>query len=148
MVSAALPDLRRRVIYHMTWRRRTDAGVQHFVDNDAGYLDWLAGHPGGFVINTSRRPSAAYLMLHRANCWTITRLQPKATTFTGDYTKLCGGRVDLEAHARRLGGTAQACGHLSVIPTGEDPSSFAAPSGVCGRCVAVRSAAPCRDPKP
>ena len=63
--------------------------------------------PAAFVLNTTRTPSAAYLMLHRANCWTITRLQPRATTFTGDYSKLCGGRDELEARARRLGGTAQ-----------------------------------------
>jgi hypothetical protein len=85
--------------------------VQHFVDDDPGYLRWLTGHFAAFVLNTTRRPSAAYLMLHRASCWTITRLQPRAATFTGDYSKLCGGRDELEAYARRLGGTAQACGH-------------------------------------
>src|SRR5579859_4292520 len=42
---------------------------------------------------------------------TITRLQPRATTFTGDYSKLCGDRGDLETYAGRLGGTPQACGH-------------------------------------
>lgn len=92
-------------------KRRGSDDVQHFVDDDPGYLGWLAHHPGGFVLNTTRRPSAAYLMLHRANCWTITRLQPRATTFTGDYSKLCGDRGELETYARRLGGTPQACGH-------------------------------------
>ena len=85
--------------------------MQHFVDDDSGYLSWLADHPESFVINTTRTPSAAYLMLHRATCWTINRLQPQATTFTGDYSKLCGARSELEAKARRLGGTAQSCGH-------------------------------------
>jgi hypothetical protein len=46
-------------------------GMRHFVDDDAGYLAWLAGHPADFVINTGRSPSAAYLMLHRASCRTI-----------------------------------------------------------------------------
>jgi hypothetical protein len=55
----------------------------------------LAAHPEGFVINTTRTPSAAYLMLHRATCWTINRLQPQATTFTGDYSKLCEAGVNL-----------------------------------------------------
>jgi hypothetical protein len=50
-------------------------------------------------------------MLHRANCWTITRLQPTATTFTGDYSKVCGQRGELEAFARTLGVTASTCGH-------------------------------------
>ena len=85
--------------------------VRHFVDDDPGYLRWLTHHPAAFVLNTTRTPSAAYLMLHHANCWTITRLQPRATTFTGDYSKLCGGQDELEARARRLGGTAKACGH-------------------------------------
>jgi hypothetical protein len=85
--------------------------LRHFVDDDPGYLRWLTHHPAAFVLNTTRTPSAAYLMLHRANCWTITRLQPRATTFTGDYSKLCGGRDELEARARRLSGTAKACGH-------------------------------------
>jgi hypothetical protein len=40
--------------------------VRHFVDDDSGYLRWLTGHPTAFVLNTTRTPSAAYLMLHRA----------------------------------------------------------------------------------
>jgi glycosyltransferase involved in cell wall biosynthesis len=84
-------------------------GVQHFVDDDLGYLDWLSHHPDRFVINTTRRPSKSYLMLHRANCRTIGPLQAGAGTFTGDCSKLCGSRVQLEAYARRLGGTAQVC---------------------------------------
>jgi hypothetical protein len=42
--------------------------VQHFVDDDPDYLRWLTHHSSAFVLNTTRRPSAAYLMLHRANC--------------------------------------------------------------------------------
>jgi hypothetical protein len=64
------------------------------------------------VLNTTRRPSAAYLMLHRANCWTITRLHPQATTFTSDYSKLRGGRDELEACARK--GSAGARKHAGT----------------------------------
>lgn len=88
-----------------------DVGMRHFVDDDASYLSWIADHAGSFVLNTTRSPSASYLMLHRANCWTITRLQPTATTFTGDYSKVCGERSELEAYAQTLGATASACGH-------------------------------------
>ena len=42
------------------------SGMQRFIDDDRGYRDWLYDHPDGFVINTGRTPSAAYLMLHRA----------------------------------------------------------------------------------
>jgi hypothetical protein len=85
-------------------------GMQHFVDDDRGYLEWLSAHPDGFVLNTYTRPSASYLRLHSAACRTISVLQPPGTTFTeGDYSKLCGGRSELEEHARRLGGPAQPC---------------------------------------
>jgi len=42
--------------------------MQHFVDDDAGYARWLAGHPEGFALNSYRSPSTAYLMLHSAGC--------------------------------------------------------------------------------
>jgi hypothetical protein len=77
----------------------------HFLRNDAGYLEWLAKHPAGFVINTYATPSPGYVRLHHASCLSISRLQPGATTFTaGQYSKICGGRAELEEHARRLGG--------------------------------------------
>jgi hypothetical protein len=64
----------------------------HFVDDDPGYLGWVAAHPAGYVVNTTRLPSAGYLMMHRATCPTITRPQPRATTFTGPWSTLCGDR--------------------------------------------------------
>ena len=82
----------------------------HFVHDDAGYLAWLSGHPDGFVINTYSSPSPAYLKLHEATCSTISRLQPGPKTFTdGQYSKVCGDRDELEAHAHYLGRSARAC---------------------------------------
>ena len=75
------------------------SGVEQFVDDDPGYLDWVARHPDGFVINTGRTPTFSYLMLHRARCGTITGRPARGTTFTGDYAKVCGGRGELEAFA-------------------------------------------------
>ena len=66
--------------------------MDSFVDDDPGYLDWLTRHPDSFVINTGRRPSAAYLMLHRASCGTISETPARGKTFTGDYAKVCGGQ--------------------------------------------------------
>jgi hypothetical protein len=86
------------------------SGMQRFVDDDRGYLDWLDHHPDDFVINTGRTPSTAYMMLHRAGCGTITGKPARGTTFTGDYTKVCGERKELEEFARHLGGHAQPCG--------------------------------------
>ena len=84
--------------------------MRQFVDDDAAYLDWLSGHPGGFVLNTGRSPSAAYLMLHRASCGTIRGMPARGAAFTRDYAKVCGDRDELDAFARRLGGEASACG--------------------------------------
>ena len=84
--------------------------MQRFVDDDRGYLDWLDHHPDGFVINTRRIPSAAYLMLHRASCGTITGKPARGTTFTGEYAKVCGARNELQEFARHLGGQVQPCG--------------------------------------
>jgi hypothetical protein len=86
------------------------SGMQRFVDDDRGYLDWLDHHPDGFVINTGRTPSAAYLMLHRAGCGTITGQPARGTTFTGEFVKVCGERNELEEFAGHLGGHAQPCG--------------------------------------
>ena len=84
--------------------------MRRFAHDDTGYLSWLTQHPEGFVINTYMKPSPAYLKLHHASCPTIGRLQPRARTFTdGEYSKLCGGRVELEEEARRLGGSAEPC---------------------------------------
>ena len=44
-----------------------------FDGNDDLYQTWLAGHPHGFVINTRRRISPDYLVLHRASCAFISR---------------------------------------------------------------------------
>jgi hypothetical protein len=95
----------------MTWRgyREIISSMRHFVDDDVAYLDWLADHPEGFVLNTGRNPSAAYLMLHRASCGTIRGTPARGSTFTGDYSKVCGGREELDALADQLGGTATSC---------------------------------------
>ena len=37
-----------------------------FLEDDAGYLNWLNTHPDDFVLNTYRNLAPAYLMLHHA----------------------------------------------------------------------------------
>lgn len=85
-------------------------GLERFVDDDAGYFRWLSDHPGGFVLNTGRKPTASYLMLHRADCHTISGRPARGSTFTGEYSKVCGIREGLEAFAGRLGGSPDPCG--------------------------------------
>jgi hypothetical protein len=84
--------------------------TEKFVDNDDGYLAWIAQHPEGFVLNTARTPNPNDLRLHRATCSTITILQPQARRWTGDYIKICGSRTELESWASdTVGGAVQPC---------------------------------------
>ncbi len=86
--------------------------MQQFVDDDNGYIRWLAGHPDGFVLNTERTPKASYLMLHRSTCHSISQLSGRATQWTGPYIKHCGDRGELETVARhQFGGEPSPCGH-------------------------------------
>jgi hypothetical protein len=98
--------------------------MRHFVDDDASYLGWLAEHPAGYVINTGRNPSAAYLMLHRTNCGTISGIPARGSTFTGQYSKVVGGCDELEAFARGLDGQARPCGLCLRQPVAPDGGKY------------------------
>jgi len=88
-----------------------DGKVQRFLDDDSGYLQWLATHRDGFVINTYRKPTGTYLVLHRATCRTISGTPAVGSRWTVDYAKFCGGRSELEAFARNeVGGEPRICG--------------------------------------
>jgi hypothetical protein len=74
-----------------------------FVDDDRGYLIWLAENPEGYVINVRRSPDPAYVVLHRASCWTISTKRV-ASAYTGrGYRKLCALGSELRAAAVREG---------------------------------------------
>ena len=83
-----------------------------FVDDDRGYLTWVAKHPGWFVRNTARNPTPEYLILHRATCSTITGTPAKGQYWTKDFIKHCAEhRAELRGFARvECGGEAQDCG--------------------------------------
>jgi hypothetical protein len=66
-----------------------DAELTVFRDDDEGYRAWLRSWPRGHVLNCNRNPTPDYLILHRATCRTINELGPGATTFTGEYIKVC-----------------------------------------------------------
>jgi hypothetical protein len=60
---------------------------------DREYAEWVAAHPGGFVVNTRRRrPDPSYMVLHRASCYAISParqgLSPGAFTEMS-YKKVC-----------------------------------------------------------
>lgn len=90
-----------------------------FVDDDEGYLAWVGDHPGGYVVNCGRRPTPAYLILHRATCGSI-RSDTRANWTTGDYIKVCSEDLgDLRRWASgEVGGELQPCGSCSPLPDG------------------------------
>jgi len=84
-----------------------------FIDDDDAYLGWIAGQRGGFVVNSYRRPTPRYLVLHRASCFTIST--PSRTNWTTHaYIKLCAQRRDvleswIEEYVGRRPRTCQLC---------------------------------------
>lgn len=63
-----------------------------FDKSDADYFKWLAAHPKGFVLNTTREKNPKYLVLHRPTCRTISKYsgKQKPGAFTErDYIKIC-----------------------------------------------------------
>jgi len=45
--------------------------IMVFIDDDSEYLDWIAAHPDGYVVNSRRKFDSGYLVLHRAKCPTV-----------------------------------------------------------------------------
>lgn len=78
------------------------AGVTTFIDDDAGYLNWVKSNPQGFVLNCERNPRPTYLYLHRATCFAITGRPTSGKLLTKDYIKICSSnREQLEQWAKR-----------------------------------------------
>ena len=83
-----------------------------FKDDDAGYLMWIATHPEGFVLNANRTPNAAYVVLHRAGCHTISHTPATGRFWTSSYLKACSdSRLEIERWVHAQTGTApSSCG--------------------------------------
>ena len=89
---------------------RQNVEVETFVDDDGGFVAWMASHPDGYVLNTSRKPTSAYIRLHRVGCPTISGLPANGVNWTVNYAKRCGTRPELEEWASsQLGGEVWAC---------------------------------------
>lgn len=81
-----------------------------FIEEDEAYLHWVDDNRAGFVINTRRRPSPEYVVLHRATCPQISTASRSNWT-TNEYIKICSTEMgQLHAWARQLGGTPSPCG--------------------------------------
>ena len=75
-----------------------------FVDDEAGYLQWLDAHPQGFVVNTNRAPNSRYLKLHRTACKHIGR-DGQGNYTRGSYIKMCSeDSTELRRLADKIGG--------------------------------------------
>jgi hypothetical protein len=63
--------------------------IVEFMDDDDGYIAWLAEHPDGFVLNCGRPPTPSYLMLHRGTCSTIRGIPARGRSWTVIYQTVC-----------------------------------------------------------
>jgi hypothetical protein len=88
--------------------------VAEFRESDRDYLEWIAAHPGGFVINIGRSGRGT-AVLHRADCATITSSAP----VTGACMKVCSGSpASLDEWALRQNGVVgQRCGFCRPPPS-------------------------------
>ena len=87
----------------------TELPIIVFDGSDRDYLFWTRQNPRGFVVNCYRRPAADYVMLHWADCYTITGSRSPWTT--GDFVKVCSPTLSaLEEWAEdAVGGELQKC---------------------------------------
>jgi len=82
--------------------------IIEFMDDDKGYVAWLAEHPHGFVLNCERPPRPSYLMLHRATCGTISGTPGR--NWTVIYQKVCADTFkEIDAWTRPMG-SPSGCG--------------------------------------
>jgi hypothetical protein len=88
-----------------------------FVADDLSYLAWVAAHPDGYVLNVRRSPDPRYVILHRADCTSISNETHAPGAYTGrSYRKICASsEAELHAGAKgegRSDGTfSKRCGH-------------------------------------
>lgn len=63
-------------------------------DDDLSYRDWLAGHPGGYVLNVRSSLARGYAVLHSASCPRVNNNRYAQGAFTErGYRKVCAGSV-------------------------------------------------------
>lgn len=87
-----------------------------FAGDDEAYLRWLSHNPEGYVVNTARAMSPNYMVLHRATCPHISKLEAELRGgFTErDYIKICSARVEplrewVRRHGRGDGSFSREC---------------------------------------
>lgn len=87
-----------------------------FRNDEDGYLEWLAAHPNGYVLNVRRNPNPSYVVLHRASCSSISSSsRPDGAYTSRAYRKVCVtdmGQLKNAASAegRKDGSFSKRCG--------------------------------------
>lgn len=91
-----------------------------FHDDDAGYMDWLAGHPSGFVVNVRANAGPGYVVLHRASCRHIAAARDDRAYTGRGYRKVVANNLnELRDYSRSLGrwdgSFSRACSHCAPL---------------------------------
>jgi hypothetical protein len=117
-------ELRRRLAIS-PGNQPADPGGREFRDDDAGYLAWLAAHPGGYVINIARSHNATEARVHHAGCRTISGENPVGGAWTGPYVKVCAEHLaELEQWAiDQVGEPIPPCGTCHPARDAVQPTS-------------------------
>lgn len=63
--------------------------VELFQNREADYLNWIGQHSDGYVLNTRRERPANYMVLHRADCRTISIYKKRGAFTERKYIKVC-----------------------------------------------------------
>jgi hypothetical protein len=111
--------------------------LSRFVDDDFGYLQWLRDRPGTFVLDTERRPSRSFVVVHRTTCssisgqttaggWTTRQIKVCASTYEEieDWTQYHVGVQPTRCHLCHPASTAATPARAAA-----DPSLPSAPAG-------------------
>jgi hypothetical protein len=97
-----------------------------FSDDDLGYLAWIAAHPDGFVLNVRCPPDPHCVVLHRANCKSVSNDTFEPNAFTGrKHHKICA--------------TSEAELKLAAKSEGRIDGTFSKRCGLCGPWTSVES---------
>jgi hypothetical protein len=67
--------------------------MMRFIDDDAGYLAWLAANPAGYVLKCERSPRLGGARLHRASFPTIQGRPRNGGPWTTSWQKRAAGTV-------------------------------------------------------
>ena len=69
--------------------KREDPVLETYIDDDAGYLNWVKRHPIGYVLNTTRPPLPNFLILHLASCRAVSGRAGLGNYWTAESVKVC-----------------------------------------------------------